>query len=138
MTGRLRVATLNLWGQRGDWAARRRVLAAGFARLNADLAVTPRASESSVTTLVIQVDAPPPFGPVLFANHFPNRQLPFERERELQAVAAARSLEAAIAGRHRHVVIAGDLDADPEAASMRFWTGRQSLADFSVCYRDGQ
>jgi endonuclease/exonuclease/phosphatase family metal-dependent hydrolase len=37
MTGTLRVATLNLWGQRGDWAARRRVLAAGFARLNADL-----------------------------------------------------------------------------------------------------
>lgn len=31
------MATLNLWGQRGDWAARRRVLAAGLARLNADL-----------------------------------------------------------------------------------------------------
>jgi len=181
MTETLRVATLNLWGQRGDWAARRRVLAAGFARLNADLvafqeaivtngtdqvreilgddyhvvhqreregdgqgvsiasrypvhgrwevdlaAVTPRAAKSAVTTLVTQVDAPWPFGPLLFA----------ERERELQAVAAARSLEAASAGRQRHVIVVGDLDADPEAASIRFWTGRQSLDELSVCYRD--
>jgi hypothetical protein len=37
MTATVRVATLNLGGQRGDRAARRRVLAAGFARLNADL-----------------------------------------------------------------------------------------------------
>jgi hypothetical protein len=37
MRDRLRVVTLNLWGQRGDWPARRRVLADGFARLDADL-----------------------------------------------------------------------------------------------------
>lgn len=30
----------------------------------------------------------------------------------------------------------GDLDADPEAASVRFWCGRQSLHGTSVCYRD--
>jgi endonuclease/exonuclease/phosphatase family metal-dependent hydrolase len=190
MTDRLRVATLNLRGQRGDWDARRRVLAEGLARLDADLvafqeavvtrqvdqvrqllgdeyhivhqrdreddgqgvsiasrhpvvgrwqvdlAVSPRVAGAAVTTLVAQVEAPLPFGPLLFANHFPNWQLHLERERELQAVAAARSLEAAITGRHRHVVVVGDLAADPGAASTRFWTGRQSLAGLSVCYRD--
>ena len=30
----------------------------------------------------------------------------------------------------------GDLDADPDATSIRFWSGRQSLGGMSVCYRD--
>jgi endonuclease/exonuclease/phosphatase family metal-dependent hydrolase len=34
------------------------------------------------------------------------------------------------------VILAGDLDADPSAASIRFLTGRQSLHGLSVCYRD--
>jgi hypothetical protein len=34
------------------------------------------------------------------------------------------------------VIVAGDLDADPGSASIRFWTGRQALDGFSVCYRD--
>jgi hypothetical protein len=34
------------------------------------------------------------------------------------------------------VVLAGDLDATPDAASVRFWRGRQSLGSMSVCYRD--
>jgi len=170
MTESLRVATLNLWGQRGDWPARRRVLAAGFARLDADLlafqeaivtagadqvreilgdryhlthqkdresdgqgvsiasrypitgswevglAVTPRTAGFAATTLVAEVDAPPPAGPLLFANHLPSWQPDFERERELQAVAAARSLEEAVTERRQHVIVAGDLDADPDAA----------------------
>jgi exonuclease III len=33
-------------------------------------------------------------------------------------------------------VLAGDLDDPPEAASIRFWTGRQSLDGASVCYQD--
>lgn len=190
MTGRLRVATLNLWGQRGDWPARRRVLAAGFAGLDADLvafqeaivtgeadqardilgggyhlvhqkdresdgqgvsiasrypvtgsweadlSVTPRTAGFAATTLVAEVGAPPPFGPLLFANHLPSWQPGFEHERELQAVAAARALDEATAGSRRHVVVAGDMDADPDAASIRFWTGRQSLGGMSVCYRD--
>jgi hypothetical protein len=32
--------------------------------------------------------------------------------------------------------LAGDLDATPEAASVRFWRGLQSLGGMSVCYRD--
>jgi endonuclease/exonuclease/phosphatase family metal-dependent hydrolase len=35
-----------------------------------------------------------------------------------------------------HVVLLGDFDAVPDAASVRFWTGRQSLAAISVCYQD--
>jgi endonuclease/exonuclease/phosphatase family metal-dependent hydrolase len=34
------------------------------------------------------------------------------------------------------VVVAGDLNAGQDAASIRFWTGRQSLAGVSVCFRD--
>lgn len=36
----------------------------------------------------------------------------------------------------QQVVVVGDLDADPEAASILFWCGRQSLHNLSVCYRD--
>jgi len=32
--------------------------------------------------------------------------------------------------------MAGDLDADPDSSSIRFWSGRQSLGDISICYRD--
>src|SRR2546421_50696 len=77
-----------------------------------------------------------PVGDLLFVNHRPSWQLSFEAERELQAVAVARRIEQLIAGRDRHVVIAGDFDAGPTAASIRFWTGRQSLGGMSVCYRD--
>jgi endonuclease/exonuclease/phosphatase family metal-dependent hydrolase len=37
MTARIRVLTQNLWGVRGDWAARREVLAAGLSEYSPDL-----------------------------------------------------------------------------------------------------
>jgi endonuclease/exonuclease/phosphatase family metal-dependent hydrolase len=77
-----------------------------------------------------------PAGPVLFVNHKPSWQLPLERERELQAVAAARAIEDLVAGRNVHTVVAGDFDARPDTASTRFWTGRQSLDGLSVSYQD--
>jgi endonuclease/exonuclease/phosphatase family metal-dependent hydrolase len=79
------------------------------------------------TTLIASVE-----GDVHFVNHFPSWQPRQELERERQAVQAARRLDE-LPG---HVVVAGDFDADPDAASMRFWTGRQSLGGVSVCYRD--
>jgi endonuclease/exonuclease/phosphatase family metal-dependent hydrolase len=102
-----------------------------------DLHVTPRTQgEFPCVTLLAEVLAPEPVGPLLFANHNPNFGLDFERERELQAAAAARAIEE-LAGRRRlHVVLAGDLDTTPDAASVRFWRGRQSLDGTSVCYRD--
>jgi len=32
--------------------------------------------------------------------------------------------------------LAGDFNAAPDSASVRFWQGLQSLGDTSVCYRD--
>jgi endonuclease/exonuclease/phosphatase family metal-dependent hydrolase len=186
----LRVATLNTWGTRGDWAARREVLAAGLAALDADvialqetirtdgydqaadvlgdgyalvhqrereadgqgvttasrlpigevveldLHVTQRSTGFACTSLVTEILAPDPIGRVWFVNDLPDWQLDHEYERERQAVATAGALERLLTDRPGHVVVAGDFDADPEAASIRFWTGRQSLDGRSVCYRD--
>jgi endonuclease/exonuclease/phosphatase family metal-dependent hydrolase len=186
----LRVLTLNLWGVRGDWDARRAVLVSGLRELEPDLVafteaiktddydqvvnllgsgfqiahqqarepdgqgvsiasrwpivtvhevdlnVTPGTSDFACTTLVAEIEAPKPFAPLVFANHLPNWQLQSERERELQAVAATRFLEELAGDRDAHVVLAGDLSSDPDAANVRFITGRQSLEGTSVCYRD--
>ncbi|NVI86585.1 endonuclease/exonuclease/phosphatase family protein [Actinomadura sp. BRA 177] len=99
-----------------------------------DLNVTPRTAGFACTTLITEIAAPA--GPVLFVNHFPSWQLAYEHERELQAVAAARAIEESLTSGPMHVVVAGDFDADSDASSMRFWTGRQSLHGMSVCYRD--
>ena len=101
-----------------------------------DLQVTPRTADFPCTALVAEVQAPPPIGPLLFVNHKPNFELALEHERGLQALATASHLERLAAGRGVHVVVAGDFDATPDAASMRFWRGRQSLGHTSVCYRD--
>jgi endonuclease/exonuclease/phosphatase family metal-dependent hydrolase len=186
----LRIATLNTWGTRGDWPARRAVLADEFRRIDADvltlqetiltgdhdqarevlgdryhlvqqrerepdgqgittasrwpvgevlevdLHLTDRTHDFACTTLICEILAPAPIGRVWVANHLPDWQLDHEHERQLQAVAAARTLEELLARRPGHVVVAGDLDAEPTATSVRFWTGRHALDGFSVCYRD--
>jgi endonuclease/exonuclease/phosphatase family metal-dependent hydrolase len=101
-----------------------------------DLQVTPRTKDFACATLIAEVLTPEPVGPLLFVNHLPNWQLDLEYERELQTVIAARRIEELRGRGGRHVILAGDLDAVPEAASIRFWTGRQSLDGMSVCYRD--
>ncbi len=101
-----------------------------------DLNVTPRTVDFSCTTLIARIQAPEPFGPLLLVNHFPNWQVDYEYERELQTVIAARSTEAMVREQHMHIIIAGDLDADPDAASVRFLAGKQSLDGISVCYRN--
>lgn len=101
-----------------------------------DLHVTPRTADFRCITLVAEICAPEPVGPLLFVNNNPNFQLDFELERELQAVEAARFIEELVGERKLHVVLAGDFDAGSEQASMRFWCGRQSLGGMSVCYRD--
>jgi endonuclease/exonuclease/phosphatase family metal-dependent hydrolase len=187
---RMRLATLNTWGTRGDWTRRRPVLRDGLAGLDADLVtlqetivtsdhdqvaevlpdayqlvhsrareddgqgittasrwpvgetieldlnVTPRTGEFACTSLITEVLAPAPLGRIWLVNHFPDYQLDHEHERELQAVRAARALEDLLAGRPGHVIVAGDLDADPDATSIRFWTGRHALDGISACYRD--
>jgi endonuclease/exonuclease/phosphatase family metal-dependent hydrolase len=86
--------------------------------------------------LVAEILAPPPLGPLLFVHHKPNWQYGYERERELQAVTTARFVEELVADRDLQVVLAGDFDDPPDSASIRFWTGRQSLEGTSVCYED--
>ena len=85
---------------------------------------------------VAEIFAPDPVGALLFVHHKPSWQWGFEHERELQAVAAARFVEELVDQRSQHVVLAGDFDAVPDAASIRFWSGRQALSGTSVCYRD--
>jgi endonuclease/exonuclease/phosphatase family metal-dependent hydrolase len=103
-----------------------------------DLHITPRAVGLSwAATVAVEVLVPPPLGPLLVVHHKPNWQLDREYEREQQAVAAARFVEHLVAGRpNLPVILVGDFDAGPDAASVRFWSGRQSLADTSVRYED--
>jgi endonuclease/exonuclease/phosphatase family metal-dependent hydrolase len=101
-----------------------------------DQQVTPRTAKFPVTTLVAEVAVPDPVGPLLFVNHLPSWEPALELERELQTVAAARVVEAIVAATPMHVVLAGDLDAVPDAGSIRFLRGLQSLDGMSVWYRD--
>jgi endonuclease/exonuclease/phosphatase family metal-dependent hydrolase len=100
------------------------------------LAVTPRVEPDSWIGRLVLAEIGTPAGRVLLAHHKPSWQLPYEHERELQAAAAARAIEEHLGGRDLHVILAGDFDATPDAASIRFWRGRQALGDVSVSYRD--
>ncbi|WP_372343508.1 endonuclease/exonuclease/phosphatase family protein [Streptomyces sp. KL116D] len=80
-----------------------------------------------------------PLGGVLVVHHKPSWPHGFEHEREQQARAAASLAEEMFAAgrdRLRHVIVLGDFDAPPDAASLRFWRGLQSLDGLSVCYQD--
>jgi endonuclease/exonuclease/phosphatase family metal-dependent hydrolase len=102
-----------------------------------DLHVTPRtAGFPWCAALTVEVLAPAPLGPVLLVHHKPSYEYGFARERELQAARTAAFVEELVAGRSVHVVLAGDFDDPPEAASIRFWTGLQSLEGVSVRYED--
>lgn len=85
---------------------------------------------------IVEIDAPAPIGPVLVVHHKPTWQSGAEAERERQALRSARIVEDLLGGADRHVVLAGDFDATPDAGSIRFWTGRQSLEGTSVYYQD--
>ena len=100
-------------------------------------AQTSRMEDFARGAFIAEVLAPEPVGPLLFVNHLPNWQLTFEHERELQTALVGRAIEELAEERDlRHVVLAGDLDVTPEAASVLFWRGRQFLGGMSMCYRD--
>jgi endonuclease/exonuclease/phosphatase family metal-dependent hydrolase len=101
-----------------------------------ELTVNSRAAAFPAVALIARITVPGPIGPLLFVNHKPTWQRGYEYERELQAVRTARELEKLVHGDGPHVVVAGDFDAVPDTASVRFWTGRQSLEKTSVMYRD--
>jgi endonuclease/exonuclease/phosphatase family metal-dependent hydrolase len=162
----VRVATLNLWGRSGDWPRRRVALRTGLRTLSPDLMTFQEAEDrdhvadllgpdyevihrgfvaiaarrpvdavrelkgeaGAAATLIAEI------GDVVLVNHFPSWAPSQEAARERETVAAARAIED-LAG-DRHVIIGGDLDAMPDASSIRFWRGRQSLDGFSVKYWD--
>ncbi len=101
-----------------------------------DINVTIRTGDFACASLITEILAPPPLERIWLVNNLPDWQLDHEDERELQAVRTATAVENLLARKPGHVIVAGDFDADPAAASIRFWTGRQSLNGHSVCYRD--
>jgi len=103
-----------------------------------DLHVTGRVDPEELAgrVTVAEIIAPDPVGPLLLVHHKPSYQLAFEHERELQAVLTARMVEDLVDRRTMHVVLAGDFDTTPDAGSIRFWRGLQSLDGMSVSYRD--
>lgn len=91
------------------------------------------ASDVPWSTLAVSVELPQ-LGELLFIGATAAWRSNAEWAREQQALAVA-DLDA----RHRRdlpTIIAGDFNAAPDAASIRFLTGRQSLAGRSVCYHD--
>lgn len=74
--------------------------------------------------------------PLLVVNHKPSWATDLEYERGRQAVTTASFVEELVAGTGQHVVLGGDLDAMPDADSIRFWRGVQALDGISVGYRD--
>jgi endonuclease/exonuclease/phosphatase family metal-dependent hydrolase len=103
--------------------------------LEVDLHLTERTADFACTCLITEIIGPEPYGRVWVANHFPDYQLDHERERCLQAVAVASTLERLLGEAPGHVIVAGDLDADADSDSIRFWTGRHVIDEVSVCYR---
>jgi endonuclease/exonuclease/phosphatase family metal-dependent hydrolase len=159
----IRVATQNIWQFHDGWEARRPVLIDGLRELAPDLVAFQEAldeqprdllgpdfqfvshrdvaiasrwpirdvRELEASTIAAEIDAP--IGRLVFVNHCPSYQLDRELDRERQAVAAARLVEDM---RPEHAILAGDLNARPESAGLRFLLGLQSLDGMSVCYRD--
>jgi endonuclease/exonuclease/phosphatase family metal-dependent hydrolase len=99
-----------------------------------DLHLTPRTGDYSAGTVIAEIDSP--LGRLLVGSHGSSWPWWAERERELQAVAVVRHLEALVAEQPAHVVLGGDFNAEPQTSSMRFLTGRQSVEGLSTAYRD--
>ena len=93
----------------------------------------PDAADVPWATLAVIVPIPGE-GELLFIGATAAWRLSAESARERQAIAVA-DLDA----RHRcelPTLIAGDFNAHPDSASIRYLTGRQSLGGRSVCYHD--
>ncbi|WP_232668235.1 endonuclease/exonuclease/phosphatase family protein [Pseudonocardia sp. TRM90224] len=87
------------------------------------------------TAAAVEIDAP--VGPLLAVHHRGTFELDAEHVRERQAVATARFVEELVGGRRDlPVVLLGDLNAGPDASSIRFIEGRQSLDGMSVRYEN--
>lgn len=86
--------------------------------------------------MAVRVAAPEPVGLLLFVCVKPSWELNRERERERQAVALDEMIRRHARRTEFPTVIAGDFDATPDSASIRFLTGKQSLEGKSTHYLD--
>lgn len=101
------------------------------------LPVTPRAAGYPYAALAAVIHAPLLIGDFRFICNKPAWRLDHELERETQAVALAEFAQRmGRGGGDFPTVIAGDFDAAPDSASIRFLTGRQSLGGTSTHYLD--
>lgn len=100
------------------------------------LNLTERAQRYPYGLLLARVAAPSPVGDLLFVCAKPSWELKCEYERELQAVLLAKSVAQQTQSTDFPPIVAGDFDTTPEHASIRFLTGKQSLANMSVHFRD--
>ncbi len=101
-----------------------------------DLQVGPRTADFAASAQLADVHWPHGDPPLLMVNHKPSWATNLEYERGRQAVLTAGYIEELVQRGHRHVVVAGDFDAMPDASSIRFWRGLQPLDGTSVAYRD--
>ena len=92
----------------------------------------PPIDEYAWAALLVTVDAP--LGPLLIVNHFPDAAADRESERERQAVLIAHRIAELAGPEDLPTILGGDLDAEPDAASLRFFRGRQSLNGESVAF----
>ena len=100
------------------------------------LQVTPRAKLPLYAAVAARVSVSSPVGPMLFVGATTSWEFHCELERELQAVAIAKLVQRHADRKAFPTIIAGDLDAAPDTASIHFLTGKQSLAGMSVHYLD--
>lgn len=106
-------------------------------RMQIELSDTQSSTPSFARALALIVDGPLAVGPVIVVHHTGTFERDLESVREKQAVATARMVEGLLRVHgNLPVVLLGDFNASPDSSSMRFLTGRQSLAGFSVYYED--
>jgi endonuclease/exonuclease/phosphatase family metal-dependent hydrolase len=101
-----------------------------------DLRSGPRTADFPASAVIADIDWPYDDVPLLLVNHKPSWRTDLEYERGRQAVLTAGFVEEIVERTGQHVVLAGDFDAVPDAASVRFWRGMQALDGTSVAYRD--
>ena len=100
------------------------------------LPTTIRGKEFPRSLQAAEINVPAPVGRVLLVNPKPHFEPHMELEREMQAVAIADYVEQNADPAGFPPIVASDLDATPEASSVRFLTGLQSLHGRSTCFVD--
>ncbi|MBI4026149.1 MAG: endonuclease/exonuclease/phosphatase family protein [Verrucomicrobia bacterium] len=100
------------------------------------LQLTERSRNYPYCALMMLIAAPQPVGSFLFGSCKPSWEFNAEYERELQAPVMARWVRQYADRNAFPTILAGDFDATPDSASIRFLSGKQSLQKMSVHYLD--